>query len=120
MTTRIKKLITLSVSLIVNLIYGFGTLYIFPTLLLFAFNRSKGAVNNPDGELFIPFAWFLLILIPALFIIINLIITKKIFSSRKYIILFIAAFIIGGVFGVITTNATYSTNYTNILIELLK
>jgi len=118
MRTRIKKFIKISFPLIFNAGYGYLVFYIFPTLLLFAFNRTKGAVNNPDGELFIPFAWLLMILIPIIFFFVNKAIINKCYSNKKFFAISVVFFIVGATIGVINTNATYSINYTNILNEL--
>ncbi len=118
MLTRIKNLIKISFLLILNAIYGFFVFYILPTLLIFAFNLSKGPVNNSDGELFVPVAWILMLLIPVLFFFINKAIIKKFFLSKKVFFISIPAFVIGATFAIIITNANYSTNYISILKEL--
>jgi len=118
MWTQIKKFIKISLPFIFNAGYGFLVFYIFPSLLLLAFNRTKGAVNNPDGKIFVPIALFLIILIPVLFFLINKVIIKKLFSDKKVLIIFVFAFIIGAAIAIVKTNATYSINYTNILKEL--
>ena len=41
--------------IIACLAYTFLSSYVFPTLLIIAFNFSHGIANNPDGELLMPF-----------------------------------------------------------------
>lgn len=115
MKTTIIKTAILSVA---NALYGFVSFYILPTLLVIAFNRTKGDVNNPDGKLFVPFGWICLILIPLLLVWGNYAAIKRYFASKKHFILAVAALALGAVFAVVLVNKNYSVNYTNILKEL--
>ena len=122
MINNSKKICRVFFLSIFNVSYGFLFFYFLPTLLLFAFNRSKGdAYNNPDGLIFIIPAWIILILSIICPLYINFYNIKKL-NTKKHLIIVVViaviALIIGATVGIIKTNETYYVNYTNILKEL--
>ena len=56
-------------------IYGFLSAVYTPSFMSIAFNLTKGAVNNPEGSMFVPFGFGILL---AILLIDILIITKMI------------------------------------------
>lgn len=122
MINNSKKICRVLFLSIFNACYGFLFFYVLPTILLIAFNKSKGAAyNNPDGLIFIIPAWIILILSIICPLYINFHNIKKL-STKKYLIIAVViaviALIIGATVGIIKTNETYYVNYTNILKEL--
>ena len=103
---------------IINVGYGYVAFLILPASLLAAFNRTKGYVNNPDGEIFVFIGWLIMLLIPILFFVINMVIIRKLLLRRKFLALSFIAFLIGAVIGIAVTNMSYSINYTNIWKEI--
>ena len=98
-----KETFKMSFLVIINSVFGFVCSYIFPLLWLVAFNRLKGNSVNTDGELFVPFGWIMIFLIPVLFFVINFFIIKKYFSGNKFLAVFaisVLAFIIGAIIAV--------------------
>jgi hypothetical protein len=115
---NMKKRIIVSLLSLCNAIYGFIVFWILPAVLVIAFNKTKGAGNNPDGWVMAPIGWFLIVLFPALFFLVNAIVTKKMNFSKKFFVITALCFIVGAIAAIIITNANYSLNYTNILKEI--
>ncbi len=58
-----------SIYYVIGLVYGAFAAYWFPTMLLIAFNYTKGIANNPDGDFARPIGIVLgLLLLVGLFI----------------------------------------------------
>ena len=117
MDTMIKKEIKTAVISVFGVVYGFFIAYLFPTFLGLAFNKMKGDVNNPDGEMFMLFGWLLLALIPSSLFLILVYLKRQSPMEKAFLTfsgLFIVLAVIGAVFGVMVINGNYYVNYTNI------
>ncbi len=101
---------------VINFILSLLYFYILPTAVLIAFNALKSPGNDPDGALFQPVGWMLIILLPSIVFIINLYITKKLFCNKKkvFILTVYLLIIIAAIIAIFYINATYSVNYNNI------
>ncbi|MDR0325316.1 MAG: hypothetical protein LBI19_04375 [Oscillospiraceae bacterium] len=110
------KYIKICFAILINIGYGFLVSYLFPVFLLIAMNRLKGAGNNPDGELLVPFGWIMVFLLPALYFVVFRI-SKKHFIQKNAWMLAIPAFIVGAAIGVMTINMTETVNYSNLLSQ---
>ena len=114
------KILILTVTNVFNALYGFLVFSILPITLLIAFNRTKGNVNNPEGEVFAIIGWFILILIPIIFVSINLFVIKMLSLSKWFLLLAFLCFIFGGVVKIIAVfiDGTYLYYYRNYYKEL--
>ena len=115
--TMIKKEIKTAVISVFGAVYGFFIAYFFPAFLDLAFNKMKGDVNNPDGEMFMLFGWLLLALIPSSLFFILMYLKRQSPTKKAFLTfsgLFIVLAVIEAVFGVMVINGNYYVNYTNI------
>ena len=90
--------------LLFNLSIGFFTTLFFPYILALALNRTHGNGNNLDGEIFVPFGIFFLVILIIINIIVVLIdvgIIKLIDLSnckRICVIVWVAGIILGYIY----------------------
>lgn len=108
----------IAVIVLLNVGYGFLIAYILLVLLLVAFNKTKGAGENPEGKMFMPVGWLGIALIPCLFFLMNQVVTTKLFSNKKQMPLCVVAAVIGITIGVLLINVNYLVNYINLLNKL--
>ena len=90
-----------------NLILGFIGLFIFPTALEIALNRTHGAGNNPDGTFFAPAGWLLLLsllLLLAVLWIANVCHVKINRLGKTVLLLFLGLFLLGALTAVLVTH----------------
>ena len=102
---------------LVNILLGFLDAFFLPLLLMMAFNRLKGPVNNPDGEMFVPFGWLFLLLIPIVFIAVNIWLIWRSKFSFVYWILSIAVFAAGAVAATIICMTQYPASYADLMVS---
>ncbi len=95
--------IKICVFCILNSLLGFLSFKFIPLAWLIATNTLKGKVNNPEGEFFVPFGIFLLIIIPIIVILCNMsmYISTKAEKRLVYYIVFLY-FVLGLLFAVAT------------------
>ncbi len=101
---------------LINGIHGFATFILLPVVVLMTFNRTHGAGNNPDGEIFVPLGWFFLALM--LFFIATLCVyciryINKTKQSKYLLLVFFAFFLFEALSAIVITNIYYSCNYSN-------
>lgn len=66
-----KKYIILCISFFTNLVFGLLSYDIFKFSVLLVTNTTKGKVNNPDGELFIPVGFIIPVICFLTIIVLN-------------------------------------------------
>jgi hypothetical protein len=115
-----KQKIKTAIVLASNMMYGYFVFLFLPLLFSIATNTVKAAGNNPDGEMFRPVGWAMLLAVPIVFICVNRFIVKKNLYSNKFYLWIAIAFSLGAVVGILVTNANYAINYKNIIAYLLQ
>ncbi len=94
------KVIIIFVLSIINALMGFLALFISPLAIMFGLNLSKGHVNNPDGELFMPLGWIVFALVLSLVAILGIV---DIYTIRKhrfsvlFMFYFLGVFLLGAI-----------------------
>ena len=82
-----------------SFVLGLVTVYIAPVLLMFGFNKAKGAGVNPEGAMFQLPAWILLFLLIVGIIIIERKLIKTIYTDfRRFIPM---SYMVGGILALI-------------------
>jgi len=106
-----------AIVLAVNMMYGYFVFLFLPLLFSIATNTVKGAGNNPDGAIFQPVGWAMLLAIPIVFICANRFIIRKYSYTNKFYLWIMLFFLFGAVIGVLVTNANYSINYKSLMMR---
>lgn len=105
---------------LINVVSGFLIFFFSPVALSLAFNTTKGAGNNPDGELFIPFGWSIIMFVPIALFATNTILLRKFSLRKKFILFVILCFLIGAIAAIIITNIQSTMSYADIIQEVVR